>query len=360
MRVLMTADAVGGVWTYAVDLIREYRSFRVDVDLAVMGPLPSPAQRLELAELDNVRLHAGEFKLEWMDQPWEDVAAAGRWLLRLEAETCPDVIHLNGYAHGQIPFRAPKLVVAHSCVLSWWQAVKNEPAPDSRQTYRREIDRGLRQADLVVAPTRAMLDCVAVHYGAPASARVIFNGRRPTDCGVAEKEPFVFAAGRVWDEAKNIRSLAKVAPRIPWPVFVAGDSRGPDGEAHHAQRVRMLGVLPSRAIADWFSRASIYALPARYEPFGLSILEAAMSGCALVVGGIDSLREVWADAAVYVDPDDESELAQKITDLIGDPDRLADYRRRARDRAKRFSSRAMAEEYLAAYRQILDRRAVAA
>ena len=50
-------------------------------------------------------------------------------------------------------------------------------------------------------------------------------------------------------------------------------------------------------------RAAIYALPARYEPFGLSILEAALSGCALVIGDIPSLREIWADAALFVPSD---------------------------------------------------------
>ncbi len=35
-------------------------------------------------------------------------------------------------------------------------------------------------------------------------------------------------------------------------------------------------------------------LPARYEPFGLSVLEAALSGCALVLGDIPSLRESGA------------------------------------------------------------------
>ncbi|MEB3829625.1 glycosyltransferase [Phormidium sp. CCY1219] len=56
-------------------------------------------------------------------------------------------------------------------------------------------------------------------------------------------------------------------------------------------------------LSHWYARAAIYAFPARYEPFGLSVLEAALSGCALVLGDIPRLREMWGDAAVFANPD---------------------------------------------------------
>ena len=64
-----------------------------------------------------------EFALEWMDEPWDDVARAGDWLLALEERDRPDVVHLNGYVHGAAALSRPCLVAAHSCVLSWWAAV---------------------------------------------------------------------------------------------------------------------------------------------------------------------------------------------------------------------------------------------
>ena len=75
-------------------------------------------------------------------------------------------------------------------------------------------------------------------------------------------------------------------------------------------------------MAAWLARAAVFALPARYEPFGLLPLEAALSGCALVLGDIESLREVWGDAADYVDPDDADALARTINTLIASPERL--------------------------------------
>src|SRR4051794_34605905 len=118
MKVLMTADTVGGVWTYVLDLARAAAD--VDFVIATMGARATDAQQRQAAALPNVRLVTSAWKLEWMDDPWDDVDDAGTWLLDLEVREAPDVVHLNGYAHGALPFAAPKLVVAHSCVLSWW------------------------------------------------------------------------------------------------------------------------------------------------------------------------------------------------------------------------------------------------
>ena len=123
------------------------------------------------------------------------------------------------------------------------------------------------------------------------------NGRAALTAAPVVKEPFILAVGRLWDEAKNVAALERVAPRLGWPVSVAGEEAHPGGGQVRPGHVRRLGRLAPEALAPWFARASIYALPARYEPFGLSALEAALAGCALVLGDIPSLREVWGDAA---------------------------------------------------------------
>jgi glycogen synthase len=352
MHVLLTTDTVGGVWTYALDLARALAPHGVSVELATMGAPPSDSQLRDASALPNVTLHESRFKLEWMQDPWDDVARAGEWLLELESGTRPDVVHLNGYAHASLPWQSPVLVVGHSCVLSWWEAVKGEPAPPSWDRYRRAVQAGVRAADLVVAPSTAMLAALYRHYGPLRAGRVIPNGRDPDLYRAGPKEDFILSAGRLWDEAKNLAALERVAPDLPWPVYVAGDDRCPDGNGRPARNVRCLGKLPPRDLADQFARASIYALPARYEPFGLSVLEAALSGCALVLGDIPSLREVWGDAAEYVPPEDPEALERTLRWLIESPVERASLSIAARQRATRYSAESLAEKYLAAYRQL--------
>src|SRR4051812_30788746 len=107
-------------------------------------------------------------------------------------------------------------------------------------------------------------------------------------------------------------------------------------------------------MARWFGAASIYCLPARYEPFGLSALEAALAGCALVLGDIPSLREVWGEAAVFVSPEHPDELAEALKALMARPQRLAEFAAKARRAASRYTPDRMASEYVAAYRQVLQ------
>jgi glycogen(starch) synthase len=357
-RVLMTADTVGGVWTYAVDLARGLSSRGVEVALATMGSPLSDAQRETAERIPRLRVFESTFRLEWMEEPWRDVERAGDWLLGLEARIGPDLVHLNGYSHAALPWSAPRLVVAHSCVLSWWSAVKGKEAPREWDRYRREVAAGLAAADLVVAPGAAMLADLARHHGLPRRSRVIGNGRdgrlfRPT-----AKEPIVFAAGRPWDEAKNLAALENVAPEVPWPVYVAGDTLPPEAGSPEARThfTRHLGRLSPRALAAWLGRSSIYALPARYEPFGLSVLEAALAGCALVLGDIPSLRETWRNRAAFVPPDDPAALAAALLRLIEDPDRRASLAAGARKRAVELTPERMLEGYLAAYGELLAER----
>ena len=358
----MTADCVGGVWTYALDLARGLSLAGVEVVLATMGDLPNEQHRRDAQQIPGLTLCPGAFKLEWMFDCWQDVERAGGWLLDLEAQFSPDVIHLNGYVHAALDWNAPVLVAGHSCVLSWWQAVWNTYATPEWQRYREEVTQGVQSAQAVVAPTQAMRNALTRYYGPLPPAHVIFNGRQPDLYRSEEKEPFILTAGRVWDEAKNVAALQTVAPNLAWPVYIAGSDRAPGHEGGETggetsvtmpANTRFLGRLAPARLADWYARAAIYALPARYEPFGLSILEAALSGCALVLGDIASLREVWQEAALFVPPDDLDALRHALDNLIADPDLRRDMADRALRHAQRYSLRAMTNAYLDLYGSLI-------
>lgn len=352
-KVLMTADTVGGVWNYALELARGLSEQGVEVALATMGAPMDVLQREMAGRIPRLKLFESNFKLEWMEDPWRDVERAGDWLLGLEARFSPDLVHLNGFAHGSLPWNAPKIVVGHSCVLSWWEAVKREPAPEEWNHYREAVRAGLAAADLVVAPSAAMMAALCRYYGPLLRTRVVHNGRDVRQFRATVKENILFTAGRLWDEAKNLEALETVAPRLPWPAFVAGENHHPDGGEARPHHTRLLGRLSQRALAAWLGRASIYVLPARYEPFGLSVLEAALSGCALVLGDIPSLRELWRNRAVFVPPDDPDALEHAIVRLIEDPDRRNGLAAGARSRAIERTTERMVEGYLAVYGDVL-------
>ncbi|HEU4754467.1 MAG TPA: glycosyltransferase family 4 protein, partial [Armatimonadota bacterium] len=245
-------------------------------------------------------------------------------------------------------------IAGHSCVFSWWEAVKGGQPTPGWARYRQAVAAGLRAGRLVVTPTRAMLECLSQHYGPLPAHRVIPNGRDAALFPPREKQPLIFSAGRLWDEAKNLGVLEAVAGDLPWPVYVAGEQRHPDGGRAGSSAARALGRLEPEAMAEWLGRAAIYAAPARYEPFGLGVLEAAYAGCALVLGDIPSLREVWGDAALHVDPADPAALRSALEGLIADPERRKQLAARARARAFEYTPERMARGYLSAYRYLLQ------
>lgn len=358
-HILMTADTLGGVWTYVIELAEGLCARGVRVTLAAMGAEPSERQREQAHRIDGLDLHARPYALEWMEDPWEDLSAAAGWLAELAERSRPDLVHLNTLAHGALGWGVPVLSVGHSCVLSWFEAVEGRRAPDRWRRYREVVEASLGASDMVVAPSKAMLAALERHYGPFEQAGVIYNGRSASrfdpgdrqsgDRQSGDKQPGVLSAGRLWDEAKNVRTVARAAPKIAWPVYVAGSQSHPDGGRIEVDGVRTLGRLSPDALARWYARSPIYALPARYEPFGLTALEAALAANALVLGDIDTLREIWGEAAVFVDPDDPDALAEAVNELIADEPRRRKLARRARRRGLQLSAEAMVDQYCALY-----------
>ncbi len=354
MKILMTADTVGGVWTYAIELAHQLSGHGHEVVLATMGQMPTAEQQAAAAQIPRLQLYASNYKLEWMENPWADVEEAGAWLLTIAQTVKPDIIHLNNYAHGPLPWPAPVLMVGHSCVLSWWRAVHGVDAPAEWETYRRQVHAGLQSADVVVAPTQAMLHALQQHYGHFRNSIAVYNGCQAQKFRSAPKEEVIFSIGRLWDDAKNIAALESVAPQLAWPIYVAGASRHPDGGERQLSSIQPLGVLERNDVIAWLSKTAIYALPARYEPFGLSALEAALSGCALVLSEIPTLCELWEDHAIFVPPDEPAALRDALSTLIADEQLQKTLGKAARRRALTFTSERMAKRYLMLY-QLLRR-----
>jgi glycosyltransferase involved in cell wall biosynthesis len=353
----MTADAVGGVWTYALDLAAALAAHDITVVLATMGPRPSGDQRSEALRIPGLGLYCHDAKLEWMQEPWNDVDAAGDWLLQLAREQAVDLVHLNGYAHATLDWHVPVLVAAHSCVFSWWQAVHGTLPHSGWATYRRRVGTGLRAAHCVVSPTAAFLAQLKSIYGVLPRNEVIHNARSTghfSPAGTTPRLPLALSCGRAWDEAKNLRVLDEAAAHVAVPIYVAGSLGSPDGEACRFQTLRALGKLRPSDLAQWLTRASVYVHPAVYEPFGLSILEAAQSGCALLLADIPTLRELWADAALFCDSRDATAIASALQRLMEDAGLRDELGQAAQRRSEMFKPADTAAAYARLYRNLCD------
>jgi glycogen synthase len=394
LRVLMTADTAGGVWVHALGLCQALAPAGVRFRLVALGE-PSPAQRAAARMATNVELVAFPTRLEWMQDPWEDLARVESCLLRQADIGGCNLVHLNHLVHGHLDWQRPVVCAVHSCVSSWFEAVRGERAPSSWDGYRDRVARSLRAADRVVAPSRWMLERAEQFYGPFRAGSVIVNGSAApaatplggragmlgvragmlgvragifgvragifgvragifgVRAGIFGVRAGILAAGRVWDDAKNLQALADLAERLPAPLRIAGPLRAPDGRQVQAGGVA-LGDLDQRQLWAAMRRTRVFAAPASYEPFGLGILEAARSGCALVLGDIPSLRELWDGAARFVDPRRPAQWLPVLEQLLTDDAHWLRWAEAAQQRAAGFTLARMARAYLALYRQVLN------
>ncbi len=350
LRILMTTDAVGGVWTYASALASAFAARGADVHLVFQGPGPSPAQTSMISNA-SVQIVQSPLALEWQDPEGKDMAAARRFYATLEARLEPDIVHLNSFREAAFNWRRPALVAAHSCVNSWAIACNDSAwlSAEKWRRYTRFVAQGLDRAAAWVCPTRAFHDTIWDLYQPRSPGFVIWNGSAREPGPADHKESFVLAAGRMWDKAKNLSVLARAAEGLDWPLVVAG----PSGDFAPDPAIRLTGELSHAELRRLMRRAAIFTSPARYEPFGLSVLEAAAAGCALVLGDIPTFRELWQDAALFVDPCDAHALHRIVAELSRDPSRCTQLQQAARSRAGRYALRRMVDSYVALYQNML-------
>jgi glycosyltransferase involved in cell wall biosynthesis len=356
-HLLMTADAVGGVWSHATSLAQELARRGWAITLVTLGPAPRQDQFVPLLSYPRIELEITDLALEWQDPEGDDRERVLEFLGALEERVRPDVVHLNGYREACANWRAPVLVTAHSCVGSWWRACRGSaPCAAGWQAYLADVAAGLKAADRWVAPTVAFRDMVGQLYAPPRKGEVIWNGLAGIETAAASgaaKEPFILAAGRLWDESKNIGVLPGIAGRLDWPVRIAGARRREGCAAGVEDGVEWFGRLPNAELLAMMRRAGIFVSPAVYEPFGLTVLEAASSGCALVLADIPAFRELWDEAALFVDPRDAEAILAALNGLARDAGQRAELQAAARERAGRYTLAAKADAYERLYREML-------
>lgn len=350
MRLLMTTDAVGGVWQYSLELAA---ALEAEVTLAVLGPAPDAAQRTA-AKAAGVRLVETGLPLDWLSDGPAPVRAAGEAVARLARETGAEVVHLNSPALAVARFAQPVVAVNHGCLGTWWDAARGGAVGRALAWLPELVGQGLRAADRVVAPTRAYAETTARRYGLPVTPAAVHNGRTPLPLPEAPAFEGALTVGRLWDEVKDSATLDAAAALLDAPFVAIGATRAPHGATVTPAHLQATGPLPAEAIARWLSRRPVFASAARFEPFGLAVLEAAQAGCPLVLSDISGFRELWDSAASFVAPGDAQGFADAIAALLADPARHAAQGEAARSRAARYTPAAMAAQMSGIYRDLLS------
>lgn len=350
MRILMTTDMIGDVWTFTRELAVELLQRDCAVAIASFGPLPSTAQKQWIEEQsqrwhDRFDFFSSDAPLEWMPDNQRAYSAAAPALKSIVDAFRPEVLLSSQYCFGALPIGIPRIVVAHSDVLSWAKACRPQGLERSAwlEQYRSLVTAGIRQADAVVAPTQWMLDALGAEFRLPSDTYVIPNGctLAPARVETLRKMQAV-TAGRLWDEAKNLKVLEQIDSSIP--ILVAGAVECESSRVERSPtKLHFQGNLEHAKLMQLFRRSMIYICTSIYEPFGVAPLEAALCGCIVLANDTPSLREVWGNHALFFE---DAESLSTLLAMLRENSRFrARARRRSMLRALHFTSQRMAGKY---------------
>ncbi|MBN1146709.1 MAG: glycosyltransferase family 4 protein [Anaerolineales bacterium] len=159
--------------------------------------------------------------------------------------------------------------------------------------------------------------------------------------------PFILYVGS-FHPRKNLQGLLdafeEIAPDFPHDLVIVGlpiwdnpSLRNRIRDSRFAQRIRMIGFVPTSELVVFYNEAEVFVFPSLYEGFGFPVLEAMACGCAAIVSKSSSLPEVAGDAALLVKPDQKSELVTAIHQLLTDGNLRVFMQRKALEQASRFS-----------------------
>ncbi|MDH3540600.1 MAG: glycosyltransferase family 4 protein [Acidimicrobiia bacterium] len=123
--------------------------------------------------------------------------------------------------------------------------------------------------------------------------------------------------------------------------------------------VRFLGEVDDATKARHLAKAAVFVAPnTGGESFGLVLLEAMASGCALIASSLPAFQFVGGDAALYAPPGDVPAIAEALHTLLQDGVVRSEYQERARERARAFDRRQAVADYLKVYAEAVENRGV--
>lgn len=164
---------------------------------------------------------------------------------------------------------------------------------------------------------------------------------------------FVLAVGSI-NPNKNFRSIAlavKLLGNINFELVIAGSTNPKVFSKLPAplpNDVKHLGYVSDGELRALYEHATCFIYPSFYEGFGLPPLEAMACGCPVIVSNTASLPEVCGEAAIYCDPEDPEDIAEKIRHLLSNEALQKELQQKGLERAKQFTWERCAMETFAA------------
>lgn len=350
------------------------KDYRIDL---ITGPEELPAGlATELVGPEELRILPG---LGRAIRPWDDLRTVVG-LYRLLQEQDYDLVHSHTSKAGLLARTVRRMGVEVPVVHSPHGLIYGQ------EDHIPGLSSGILSGALLLAEqwagrSQAAFTCLSNHSARQAhqlglassdQLRVVPNGIDPNEFqptedrrrqardrwGLDEEETMVLTVGRLAAEKGQdvlLEAMARLEDRHPeLRLLVAGTGNRKgllERSASVPENLRFVGYVEEVASLYW--AADLYVHPARYEGFGLAVLEAMAAGCPVVASRVGGIPELLGEAGVMVPPDRVERLSDAIEKILANKDRQRHLSRQAQDRAREFDLDRMLDRYDRIYRETL-------
>ncbi len=344
----------GGIAAYTNALVNALGEAFPEDELELYGHRFRKGSAADVTPPSNARLHRSR-----VPSPALALAArAGLGADRLLGTV--DVMHWTDYVRLRTT-RAPVVATIHDVLF---ETLPECYTPAQRNRLADVTRRIVADAQHLVVPSAHARDALIEHFGASeARTHVVPHGVAPLpDAPPADEYGrYVLAVGTLEPRKNHQRLFAafeRLHTREPDLRLVVAGARGwMDSEAFEHMRMRAHivyeGAVDRERLSALFTGALAVAYPSLGEGFGLPVVEAMSKGCALVVGAGTVCEEVAGEAALAVDPLEESAIHDALEQLVDDEalrDRLAAH---GVERAAGYTWQRAAEQTRAVYEEAI-------
>jgi glycosyltransferase involved in cell wall biosynthesis len=229
--------------------------------------------------------------------------------------------------------------------------------------YRGLVRRCTRSAERVICPSEFTAADVERCYGVARERIRVIPEAPALPAGTLEPPAgrYLLAAGDLRPK-KNLEVLVRAFAQL-WEegavehrLLLAGADLGSGGRLASlagGAPVEFLGFVSDERLDALLRGAEALVVPSLYEGFGLVVLDAMIRGCPVVLARAGALPEVGADAALYFEAQDVSELRDLLRALLADRGERERLARAGRERAAGFSWERAAAATVAVYEELL-------
>jgi len=253
---------------------------------------------------------------------------------------------------------------------------ENYSTPEFRKKFSDLLLQATGRATRVITSSHATEKLLISHaHVPPEKIRVIPLGVDPPSVSLSPAErlqerarilggegELILSVGVV-QTRKNTLNMVKALKSLPnnYKLVLSGGN-GYGAEAIHefirteslGDRVKLLGFIDDAHLARLYQAASVFLFPSFEEGFGIPVLEALANSVPVVTSNVSSMPEVGGEAALYVDPHNPADIAQKVMQAVEDLQLRKSLAQIGIARASKFTWRRTAEETLAVYDEVLN------